>query len=88
MLIILYILGSNIGTVISLPISGWLCTLEFGGGWPLCFYLFGGLGVVWFVAWIFLIYDSPQKHPRICAKEIEFITESIGVQVNNALFFI
>ncbi|CAH2234526.1 jg1666 [Pararge aegeria aegeria] len=72
--------GSNIGTVISLPISGWLCTLEFGGGWPLCFYLFGGLGVVWFIAWIFLIYDTPQRHPRICPKEIEFITQTIGPQ--------
>ncbi|XP_041979313.1 sialin [Aricia agestis] len=72
--------GSNIGTAISLPISGWLCTLDFGGGWPLCFYLFGGLGVVWFVAWMFLIYDTPQKHPRICPKEVEFITQSIAPQ--------
>ncbi|XP_068633318.1 putative inorganic phosphate cotransporter [Battus philenor] len=72
--------GSNIGTVISLPISGWLCTLDFGGGWPLCFYLFGGLGVLWFIAWMFLIYDTPQKHPRICPKEVEYITQSIGPQ--------
>ncbi|CAG9562023.1 unnamed protein product [Danaus chrysippus] len=72
--------GSNIGTVISLPISGWLCTLDFAGGWPLCFYIFGGLGIIWFIAWMFLIYDTPQKHPRICPKEVEFITESIGVQ--------
>lgn len=76
--------GSNIGTVISLPISGWLCTLDYGGGWPLCFYLFGGLGVLWFVAWMFLIYDTPQKHPRICAKEVEYITNSIGVQVSKS----
>ncbi|XP_047533173.1 sialin [Vanessa atalanta] len=72
--------GSNIGTVISLPISGWLCTLDYAGGWPLCFYLFGGLGVLWFIAWMFLVYDTPQKHPRICPKEIEFITQSIGAQ--------
>ncbi|KAJ0176727.1 hypothetical protein K1T71_007906 [Dendrolimus kikuchii] len=72
--------GSNIGTVVTLPISGWLCTLDFAGGWPLCFYIFGGLGVVWFVGWIFLIYDSPHKHPRICPKEIEYITYTIGPQ--------
>lgn len=77
--------GSNIGTVISLPISGWLCTLHYGGGWPLCFYLFGGLGVVWFVLWMFLVYDTPQKHPRICPKEVEYINWSIGPQVR-ALF--
>ncbi|XP_049873381.1 sialin isoform X2 [Pectinophora gossypiella] len=72
--------GSNIGTVISLPVSGWLCTLDWGGGWPLCFYLFGGLGVVWFVAWMFLVYDAPEKHPRICPKEVEYITWSMGPQ--------
>ncbi|XP_072949103.1 putative inorganic phosphate cotransporter isoform X2 [Epargyreus clarus] len=72
--------GSNIGTVISLPISGWLCTLDYAGGWPLCFYLFGGLGVIWFIAWMLLVYDSPQTHPRICPKEVEYITHSIGPQ--------
>ncbi|XP_028173532.1 putative inorganic phosphate cotransporter [Ostrinia nubilalis] len=72
--------GSNIGTVISLPISGWLCTLDFAHGWPLCFYLFGCLGVIWFIAWMFLVYDSPQTHPRICPKEIEYITATIGPQ--------
>ncbi|KAM3965175.1 putative inorganic phosphate cotransporter [Aphomia sociella] len=72
--------GSNIGTVISLPMSGWLCTLDFGGGWPLCFYLFGGLGVLWFIAWMLLVYDTPRTHPRICQKEIEYITATIGPQ--------
>ncbi|KAL4707820.1 hypothetical protein ACJJTC_001766 [Scirpophaga incertulas] len=72
--------GSNIGTVISLPISGWLCTLDYAGGWPLCFYLFGGLGVVWFIAWMFLVYDTPQCHPRICPHEVEYITATIGPQ--------
>ncbi|XP_013186887.1 putative inorganic phosphate cotransporter [Amyelois transitella] len=74
--------GSNIGTVISLPISGWLCTLQFGGGWPLCFYIFGGLGILWFIAWMLLVYDTPQKHPRICPKEVEYITACIGPQEN------
>ncbi|KAG7308789.1 hypothetical protein JYU34_006023 [Plutella xylostella] len=72
--------GSNIGTVVSLPISGWLCTLDWGGGWPLCFYLFGGLGVLWFIAWMFLVYDTPQCHPRICPKEVEYINWTIGPQ--------
>ncbi|XP_059049185.1 putative inorganic phosphate cotransporter [Achroia grisella] len=77
--------GSNIGTVISLPISGWLCTLDFGGGWPLCFYLFGGLGVIWFIAWMLLVYDTPRTHPRICPKEIEYITSSIGSQEDHTM---
>lgn len=74
--------GSNIGTVISLPISGWLCTLEFAGGWPLCFYIFGGLGVIWFGFWLILVYDTPHSHPRIDPKEMEYISAAIGPHHN------
>ncbi|EFA08919.1 Putative inorganic phosphate cotransporter-like Protein [Tribolium castaneum] len=72
--------GANFGTVISLPLSGWLCSLELDGGWPLCFYLFGFLGIIWFVFWCFLIYDSPSSHPRINPQERAFILASIGPQ--------
>ncbi|GJQ81761.1 hypothetical protein Trydic_g308 [Trypoxylus dichotomus] len=72
--------GANFGTVVSLPVSGWLCSLDFLGGWPLAFYLFGILGIVWFVFWIILIYDSPTSHPRICRQEQAYILASIGPQ--------
>lgn len=70
--------GANFGTIISLPLSGWFCTLDFMGGWPLAFYVFGVLGIVWFVFWLLLVYDSPSDHPRICPKEAAFIAASIG----------
>lgn len=69
----LHFAGANFGTIISLPMSGWLCSLEFWGGWPLAFYLFGGLGIVWYVFWLFFIYDSPAVHPRIDPKEKAYI---------------
>lgn len=71
--------GANFGTIISLPLSGWLCS--FDGGWPLSFYIFGVLGIIWFVFWIFLVYDSPTSHPRIDHQEKAFILASIGPQV-------
>ena len=46
------------GTVISLPISGILCETL---GWESVFYIFGACGLVWFVLWSFLVYDSPEK---------------------------
>lgn len=76
--------GANFGTVVSLPVSGWLCSLEWGGGWPLCFYVFGGLGLVWFVFWLVLVYDSPRTHPRICEQEKAFILESTGELLDDA----
>ena len=71
--------GSNIGTVISMPLTGWLCSLDFLGGWPLAFYLFGIVGIVWFIFWMFLVYDKPAVHPRISTKERLYIERSIRV---------
>ncbi|KAL3272355.1 hypothetical protein HHI36_013834 [Cryptolaemus montrouzieri] len=72
--------GANFGTIISLPVSGWLCSLDFMGGWPLSFYLFGILGLVWSIFWTYFIYDTPTTHPRIDRKEQAYILASIGPQ--------
>jgi predicted MFS family arabinose efflux permease len=47
------------GTVLSLPISGVLCDTL---GWESVFYVFGACGLVWFIFWACLVYDSPQKY--------------------------
>jgi hypothetical protein len=44
--------GAQFGTVITLPLSGLLCQHGFDGGWPTVFYVFGALGVLWFLFWI------------------------------------
>ncbi|XP_023166495.2 putative inorganic phosphate cotransporter [Drosophila hydei] len=69
--------GSNIGTVISMPLTGWLCSQQFLGGWPSAFYIFGLLGLVWFVCWMYLVYDKPSEHPRISRKERAYIERSL-----------
>ncbi|XP_045101821.1 putative inorganic phosphate cotransporter isoform X2 [Portunus trituberculatus] len=70
--------GSQVGTVISMPISGLLCQSSFLGGWPSVFYLFGALGVLWCIAWMFLIHDDPEKHPRINLDELTYIQHSLN----------
>lgn len=77
--------GTNFGTIISLPLSGWLCSLELDNGWPLCFYIFGGIGIIWFILWMFLVYDTPTSHPRIDRQEQAFILASIGPQVSGTV---
>ncbi|OXU21743.1 hypothetical protein TSAR_011588 [Trichomalopsis sarcophagae] len=75
--------GSNFGTVISLPLSGWLCSLELWGGWPLSFYLFGGLGIIWYAFWLMLVYDTPAKHPRIDPQEKAYIESLVEPKDEN-----
>ena len=67
--------GAYVGTIISMPLSGWLCASEYG--WPSVFYLCGGLGVIWFVLWICLVHSDPSTHPRMSTVELLYIQRSL-----------
>jgi hypothetical protein len=41
----------------------------------------GVVGVIWFIAWWLLVYDSPSKHPRISEKEKNYILNKLGETV-------
>lgn len=70
--------GGYLGTVVCMPICGLLCDLELLGGWPLCFYVFGALGVLWYVPWHLCVFDSPSQHPRIDSRERQHIEKALG----------
>jgi ACS family sodium-dependent inorganic phosphate cotransporter len=53
----LLISAISLGTVFSLPVTGWLVR-EYG--WHLPFYLFGAVGLLWYVAWYVL---ARGEHP-------------------------
>ncbi len=50
-------------------------------GWESVFYVFGVLGIVWFLFWWWLVYDTPQSHPTITRQEKEYILRSLGNNV-------
>lgn len=50
----------------TMPMSGYLIE-HFG--WESVFYITGGIGLVWSIAWFFLVFDSPAQHPRITTEE-------------------
>ena len=68
--------GAQFGMVIGLPLSGWLCSLDFDHGWPLTFYVPGIIGMFWFIAWSLLVFDSPSTHPRISEEEKNYILDT------------
>lgn len=65
--------GAIFGSVVVLPVTGFLCDSNFLGGWPSAFYVFGAVSIVWFVFWHFLIYETPSDHPRITPAEKIYI---------------
>jgi MFS family permease len=68
--------GNLVGTVAGTALSGVLMQYT-DGGWPSVFYLFGSLGVLWFIFWIFLFYNNPQSHPFISEEERIFLEKNI-----------
>ncbi|XP_049776129.1 sialin-like [Schistocerca cancellata] len=56
-------LGMYIGIIASMALTGAMC--EMAGGWPLAFYSFGAVGLLWCIPWFLLVADSPAKHPSI-----------------------
>lgn len=50
--------GATLGSVVSMSLTGVICQHL---GWEPAFYIFGGLGCVWFAFWWFYVYDSPAR---------------------------
>ncbi|KAF2893497.1 hypothetical protein ILUMI_12679 [Ignelater luminosus] len=59
-------MASSLGAALTMPLGGFLISTL---GWESVFYVTGGIGLVWSIAWFFLVYDSPAQHPRISPEE-------------------
>lgn len=71
--------GSLVGTVLTMPISAFLCDLEHGNGWPYVFYFFGIAGIIWSICWALMIHENPENHPTIRKCEVEHIKQGLDV---------
>ncbi|XP_069705481.1 sialin-like [Periplaneta americana] len=73
-------MGSSIGAAVTYPLFGLLISWF---DWPSIFYVTGAFGILWFIAWWLLVYDSPALHPRISETEKTFILNSLGKTITN-----
>ncbi len=74
--------GSYVGTVLALPLSG---VLAENLGWESIFYAFGAIGVMWCVAWWWVVRDSPEEDRKITDEELEYLRTAIGVSTKVVL---
>ena len=54
--------GAQFGTIVSMPLSGWLCQTV---GWSAMFYIFGSVSLLWVALWFWLAANSPEDHKTI-----------------------
>lgn len=65
--------GAQFGTVISMPLSGLLAEYS----WPSIFYVFGAIGTVWCVFFLWTCREDPQSHETIDDDERKYIVQSL-----------
>ncbi|KAG4072849.1 hypothetical protein HA402_002592 [Bradysia odoriphaga] len=73
--------GSYAGIVIGLPFSGYLAHLN----WRAPFYFYGIVGMLWFTAFLWLVFEKPRKHPTIDGFELNYIEKALGKSVHQAM---
>ncbi|KAK0404884.1 hypothetical protein QR680_017680 [Steinernema hermaphroditum] len=70
--------GRQIGTLLILPVAGFLCGRpDFFHGWPSIFYLSAGIGAVILIIWLFMSADKPSKHFCISGVERDFVEKKV-----------
>ncbi|XP_063991278.1 putative inorganic phosphate cotransporter isoform X1 [Diachasmimorpha longicaudata] len=69
--------GAQLGTVFTSTLSGLI--LHYSAmGWPAVFYVFGSIGVLWFIIWTLICYNNPSEHPFISEAEKKFLHERMS----------
>ena len=72
--------GAQAGTIIAMSVGGALASSSIG--WPSIFYVFGAVGFLWVVFWVFLVADRPGTHKFISKEEQAYIETSLGFKVS------
>ncbi|XP_075163502.1 sialin-like [Haematobia irritans] len=72
--------GSAVGVALAYPLFG--CIIHWFS-WPWVFHITAIVGTLWWLAWLYLAYDSPAQHPRISTEELTYIEKSLGNMIEN-----
>uniref|UniRef100_A0A914ULG3 Major facilitator superfamily (MFS) profile domain-containing protein n=1 Tax=Plectus sambesii TaxID=2011161 RepID=A0A914ULG3_9BILA len=70
--------GSQIGTVITMPLAAFLCDAI---GWHAVFYVLGAFGILWCILWFFIASNTPNHSRFIGERERDYINSSLVGQV-------
>lgn len=68
-------LGSSFGVAFFYPAFGYIMKVL---SWEYVFYFTSIIGFIWWLLWLYFVYDTPHLHPRIHPIERNFIEESLS----------
>lgn len=74
--------GSYAGIVFGMPLSGFLAQYI---SWQAPFYFYSIGGIIWYSAWLWLVFEKPRVHPTITVEEMKFIEKSLGENTNHVM---
>lgn len=72
--------GFSIGIGLTYPLCGFIIA---NWGWRYVFYTTGTIGLAWCVVWYFLAFNTPNEHPRISSKELQYIELNVSQEVKD-----
>lgn len=75
---VIAISGTSFGVAVGYPVFGYVADTI---GWQYIFHLTSLCGVLWYLAWQYLVYDTPEDHPRISQQEESYIKTRLGTTV-------
>lgn len=77
--------GAPLGVVIAMPVAGAISSSAVG--WPVAFYLYGGVGILWSILWLMLGSDSPSTDRFISPGERKYIQAGTTVDEEKVIYF-
>lgn len=74
--------GSYAGIVFGMPLSGFLAQYI---SWQAPFYFYSIGGIIWYSAWLWLVFEKPRVHPTITVEEMKYIEKSLGENAGHTM---
>ncbi|XP_050509029.1 putative inorganic phosphate cotransporter [Diabrotica virgifera virgifera] len=68
--------GASLGIVLSLILTGYICSTRYG--WPMVFYLLNAITLVVVAMYIYIGSNDPSSHPTISEEEKNYIINSLN----------
>lgn len=71
--------GTNIGAIVAPVMVPAIVTMW---SWQAAFIITGAIGFIWLIFWV-IVYESPEKHKRLSASELDYIRSDTSEQNNS-----